>query len=404
MRPCRSSCWERWVAWRPAGSWECSWGRRSWRSAIRSSRAGSRPLRIRVRPQRMIRWERRLRSSGAAPPRCGSGGEETSQDPGSQHPHPEQRQRRRLGNRGRRAADVAEVRQGDGDSTAGRRLGAPSDHVERREVGLRDRVLDARVEERALDVRRGRTGGPVVAIAASRADKVGEVRPAAVDGEVRGAAREARRAAGAPEEIEGGGVAVTQAREVAEHVVDLVLSEPDEVERASGDTVAPIVVVGGGGAEADVAVEGGTPARDEPERLGLRAREHKRVAGRGWADRQILDGRLVVARGRIVREPVLHLRVAEVAVQRVETAAERGGAEDVTADTAEAHAKVDGDVVGEDIAPGGGRLPESVLDLGGVRARGDAAVVDNVELQGQSGSGRGEREDGQGKKSDRQVE
>src|SRR5262249_62408565 len=148
---------------------------------------------------------------------------------------------------------VAEGRQGDGEPTAGRRLGAPPDHVERRDVGLRDRVLDARVEERALDVRRGRTGGPVVAIAASRAVKVGEVRPAAVDGEVRGAAREARRAAGAPEEIEGGGVAVTQAREVAEHVVDLVLSEPDEVERASGDTVAPIVVVGGGGAEADVA-------------------------------------------------------------------------------------------------------------------------------------------------------
>src|SRR5262249_31298961 len=191
----------------------------------------------------------------------------------------------------------------------------------------------------------------------------------------------------------GGGVAVTQAGEVAEHMVDLVLSESDEVERASGDTVAPIVVVGSGGAEADVAVEGSALARDEPERLGLRAREHKSVASRGRGGRQILDRRLVVARGRIVREPVPHLRVAEVAVQRVETAAERGGAEDVAAHATEAHAKVDGDVVGEDIAPGGGRLPEGVLDLRGVRAGGDAAVVNHVELQGRRGSGRGERED-----------
>src|SRR5215471_14148705 len=256
MRRCRSSCWERWVAWRPAESSECSWGRRSWRSAIRSSRAGSRARRIRARSQRMIRLGRRLRYSAAVPQRGGSGGEETPHNPGAQHPHPEKRQRRRLGNRGRRAADVAEVRQGDG-------------------------VLDARVEESALDVRRGRTGGPVVAIAASRAVEVGEVRLAAVDGEVRRAAREARGAARAPEEVEGGGVAVTHPGEVAEHVVDLVLSEPDEVERAGGDTVAPIVVVGGGGAEADVAVEGGVPARDESERLGLRAREHKRVAGHG---------------------------------------------------------------------------------------------------------------------------
>src|SRR5262249_178819 len=124
---------------------------------------------------------------------------------------------------------VAEGRQGDGEPTAGRRLGAPPDHVERRDVGLRDRVLDARVEEGALDVRRGRTGSPVVAIAASRAVEVGEVRLAAVDGEVRGAAREARRAAGAAEEVEGGGVAVAQAGEVPDHVVDLVLSESDEV-------------------------------------------------------------------------------------------------------------------------------------------------------------------------------
>ena len=105
--------------------------------------------------------------------------------PEADHPHRHHRQRRGFGHRGwvNRLAHRSELSQRQGEATGG--LGAPADHVEGGDVRGGDRVLDAGEEKGALDIRGAGAGGPVVAITAPRVVEVGQVRLAAVDGEVR---------------------------------------------------------------------------------------------------------------------------------------------------------------------------------------------------------------------------
>ena len=150
-------------------------------------------------------------------------------------------------------------------------------------------------------------------------------------------------------------------------MVDLVHGEPDEVEVAGGDAVAPVVVVLDAVPEADIAVVGGVLGGDQPQRLGLRARQNELVAGHGGDERQILVRRLVAVRGRVTGQPALHLRIREVPVQRIQAAAQRAVPQDIAAHAAPAHPDIDRDVVRQDIAPGVAGLAERALDLGEIR-------------------------------------